>query len=152
MIRCTLLAAATFALATAGATAGSYDWAVAILPSGAEFRLEIVTDPVAQARGYMFREEVTDDEGMLFVYPESAHQSFWMKNCKVPLDIIWLDARMRVVGIAADQPPCPEDGPCPSIEPLSAAHYALELRAGMAARHGLVAGDRIQVLSEPALR
>ena len=151
-MRYTLFAAATFALATGGGVEGSYDWAVAILPSGAEFRLEIAADPVARARGYMFREEVADDEGMLFVFPESAHQSFWMKNCKVSLDIIWLDAGMRVVGIAADQPPCPDDGPCPSIESLRAARYALELRAGMAARHGLAAGDRIQVLSEPALR
>ena len=66
-----------------------------------------------------------------------------MKNCRVSLDLIWLDADFRVVEIAAEQPPCPEEGPCPSIVPMKPGRYVLEIAGGTAAREGLRPGDRV---------
>jgi hypothetical protein len=141
---------AAFALHAAGPP-GTASPTVAILPSGAEFRLEIAADPETQRRGYMFRERVPADEGMLFVYREAGRRSFWMKNCKVPLDIVWLDDASRVVEIAHSLPPCPASGPCPSVEPQRWARHVLELAGGTATREGLSIGDLVTIVPEPVV-
>jgi uncharacterized membrane protein (UPF0127 family) len=125
---------------------------VAVFPSGAEFSLEVVADPASRRLGYMFREHVGPREGMLFVFEQADRHSIWMKNCKVPLDIIWLDPDFRVVEIARDQPPCPEHGECPSLVPMRTARYVLEVAAGGAAEQDLELGERIRILTEPSVR
>jgi uncharacterized membrane protein (UPF0127 family) len=135
----------------AAAAATDLKWAVAVFPSGAEFALEIVADPASRRLGYMFREHVGPRDGMLFVFDLPGRHSIWMKNCRVPLDIIWLDPDFRVVEIAADRQPCPEQGDCPAIAPMRMASYVLEIAAGGSAEQNLKVGDRIQILSEPPL-
>ena len=126
-------------------------WAVAIFPSGAEYSLELARTDQERALGYMFRQEVTSHEGMLFLFDATGVQPFWMRNCMVSLDIIWLDEKLQVVHIAQDAPPCPAGGECPSIEPSAASRYVLEVAAGQAATHGLRVGDVVVILSEPPL-
>jgi uncharacterized membrane protein (UPF0127 family) len=127
------------------------DWAVAVFPSGDEFSLEVAADDRSRALGYMFREEVGPREGMLFVFAKSEIHSFWMKNCRVPLDLIWLDASFTVVEIASEQQPCPPEGECPSILPMRSSRYVLEVAGGMAEQQGLRVGERIIVHSDPPL-
>jgi uncharacterized membrane protein (UPF0127 family) len=129
-------------LATA---APSRPWATAVLADGTSFTLEVADTAAARERGYMER-EVGPREGMLFVFDEPGWHSFWMKNCRVPLDILWLDASFRVVHVAAAQPPCPAEGNCPSIVPMRPARYALEFASGTAQAHGLKPGTRVDVL------
>jgi uncharacterized membrane protein (UPF0127 family) len=88
---------------------------------------------------------------MLFLFSDSSRHPFWMKNCRVSLDIIWLDESGRVVEIAHDQPPCPASGPCPSIAPSRPARYVLEIAGGRSRSEGLGPGDRIEIHSEPPL-
>jgi len=128
------------------ADAAAAGWGTARLPDGHSVVLELAVTAEAQARGYMFRERVGDDEGMLFVYDRDDLRGFWMKNCRVPLDIIWLDAAGRVVEVAADRPPCPEEGACPSVSSSSPARFVLELAAGQAAAHGVRPGARVALL------
>jgi len=128
------------------------DWAVAVFPSGAEFGLEIAADAESRRRGYMFREHVGAAEGMLFIFDTTVRHGIWMKNCKVPLDIIWLDEGLRVVDIVGDFQPCPDQGQCRARQPMAAARYVLEVAAGTTRREGLKRGDVIEVLSEPELR
>ena len=123
----------------------------AVLPSGAEFTLEIADDPQSRWRGYRNREHVAADEGMLFVFSREQPVSFEMKDCLVSLDMIFLDSKLQVVEIAHDRQPCPEDGPCSPISPMRRAQYVLELAGGTAGREGLKPGDRITVLSEPPI-
>ena len=137
---------------TGTAAGGSVDWAVAVFPSGAEFALEIAADPAARRLGYMHRERVGSDEGMLFLFDGPGRHSIWMKNCRVSLDIIWLDATWEVVEIAHQRPPCPDQGECPGIAPMRMARYVLEVAGGIARQHGLEIGDRIELLSEPPIR
>jgi uncharacterized membrane protein (UPF0127 family) len=120
--------------------------ATAILPSGAEFRIELAISDEERRLGYMYREHVGPREGMLFLFDRSGRHDFWMKNCKVSLDIIWMDANFRIVQIARDQQPCPEDGPCPQLTPLQPSSYVLELAGGMALEEGLQAGERVVVV------
>ena len=128
------------------------EWAVAIFPSGTEFNLEIAAKPGKRALGYMFRERVGPNEGMLFIFDAADRHGIWMKNCKVALDIIWLDEQLRVVEIARNRQPCPESGECPSVAPFRPARYVLEVAAGVTAKEGLEPGDTLVILSEPALR
>jgi uncharacterized membrane protein (UPF0127 family) len=123
-----------------------------VFPSGASFALEIAADPATRARGYMFREHVGAGEAMLFVFDETGFWDFWMKNCEVPLDIIWLDEGLRVVDIAHERPPCPAEGSCPALRPLRAARYVLEVAGGTAHREGLRRGDELILLGDAAPR
>ena len=90
----------------------------------------------------MHRPSLRADRGMLFLFPDIDVHSFWMKDTLIPLDIIWIDDSSRVVHVKANVPPCKAD-PCPSYTPSGAARYVLELAAGQAAAHGVVAGSQI---------
>jgi uncharacterized membrane protein (UPF0127 family) len=127
-------------------------WAVAVLPSGHEFSLEVAADDASRARGYMGRERIDPREGMIFLFDDDAPHAYWMKDCKTSLDMIWLDARLRVVWIAAHQAPCPPEGPCPSVAPSSPSRYVLEFAAGTAEAEKLKPGTPIVILSQPPLR
>ncbi|HEX4823429.1 MAG TPA: DUF192 domain-containing protein [Candidatus Polarisedimenticolaceae bacterium] len=137
--------------ATTAASATAPRWAVAVLPSGHEFALEVAADDASRARGYMGREHVGARDGMLFIFDADAPHAFWMKDCKTSLDMVWLDARLRIVWVAARQAPCPATGECPSVAPPSPARYVLEFAAGTAESEGLRAGGSIVVISEPPL-
>ena len=136
-----------FLLAASPAGAGSS--AVAVLPNGSSFTLEVADDPEARRIGYMNREEVGKAAGMLFVFEEDAVHSMWMKNCKVALDMVWLDAASRVVEISRDLKPCPAEGECPSIIPAASSRFVIEFAAGTTSRESLRVGDTITVLKSP---
>lgn len=119
--------------------------AAVTFPGGRTISAEIADTPEREMYGYMYRPEVREDEGMVFVYAESGWHSFWMKNTLVPLDIFWLDDQFRIIHMQTPAPPCKAD-PCPSFGPMRASRYVLEVRAGTAAREKLKAGDTIGVV------
>ena len=99
-----------------------------------------------QARGLMWRTELADDAGMLFVFDRAREQSFWMRNTPLPLDIIYIGADSKVVSVAANTVPysqisIPSDGP---------AQYVLEVNAGFAREHGIGPGTRVELPDLPA--
>ncbi|MGH9462354.1 MAG: DUF192 domain-containing protein, partial [Vicinamibacteria bacterium] len=83
------------------------------------------------------------NRGMLFVFPEPSFHDFWMKNCRFPIDIIWLSAEKRIVHIERAVPPCNED-PCPTYGSLRKAQYVIEVVAELSSREKLRLGDPIQ--------
>jgi uncharacterized membrane protein (UPF0127 family) len=103
-------------------------------------RVEVVRTPAARARGLMFRSQLDQDQGMLFVMDREEVQSFWMKNTYLPLDMLFIRADGTVARIAADTEPL-STRTISSGEPVLA---VLELNAGTAARLGLRAGDRVE--------
>jgi uncharacterized protein len=113
-----------------------------VLPSGKVLDVEVADTPELLERGYMFRERISDAEGMVFLMGSVDFHSFWMKNCKVSLDILWLNEKWEVVHMEKKLPPCKRD-PCPSYRPLQASLYVLEVKAGLAAAEGIKLGDRI---------
>lgn len=119
--------------------------AAVTFPGGRVISAEIADTSERVMYGYMYRPEVREDEGMVFVYPEAGWHSFWMKNTLVPLDIIWLDDDFSIIHMQAPAPVCKAD-PCPSFGPMRASRYILEARAGTAARERLKPGDRIGVV------
>src|ERR1043166_5697831 len=94
-------------------------------------------------RGMMFREALPAGRGMLFVYRSEANLAYWMYQTKIPLDIIWMDRRHRIVEISANTPPCPSKSPkdCPAYGGHEKAQCVLEVNAGVAAKDHLRVGD-----------
>ena len=141
--------AAGIVLGCAGASepmAVDQEWAVAMSPNGSEFTLELAITPEQRRRGYMFREHVGPSEGMLFLFERDDRHSIWMKNCRVALDILWLDASYRVVHRVTGAQPCVEGQPCPSMVPPVPARYVLELAPGSADRAELEPGAKVVIL------
>lgn len=62
-----------------------------------KFKLELAADPISRAQGLMGREKLKKDRGMLFVYPRAGIRSFWMMNCLIDIDLIFLDPKGRIV-------------------------------------------------------
>jgi uncharacterized membrane protein (UPF0127 family) len=119
--------------------------AAVTFPGGRVIAAEIADSSERMMYGYMYRREVREDQGMVFVYADAGWHSFWMKNTLVPLDIFWLDESFRIIHMETPAPPCKGD-PCPSFGPMRASRFVLETRAGTAAREGLKKGDRIGVV------
>jgi uncharacterized protein len=112
------------------------------LPNGKRIRAEVMIRPIDMQRGMMFRDSLPAGEGMLFIHPEPGHNSYWMYNVRIPLDILWLDSARRIVEISADTPPCKtRASQCPSYGGNARSQYVLELGGGEAARNGLKVGD-----------
>lgn len=62
-------------------------------PTGTLIQAELADTALKRAQGLMFREHIADDRGMLFIFGDAQPWTFWMKNTKIPLDIIWMDAK-----------------------------------------------------------
>ncbi|NJS09313.1 MAG: DUF192 domain-containing protein [Microcoleus sp. CSU_2_2] len=105
--------------------------------------LEVAKTPEQQAMGLMYRTSLPDNRGMLFEFKPARWVNFWMKNCKISLDMIFVrDGVVKAIQAAA--PPCTAD-PCPTYGPDTPVDRVIELRGGRATELGLKVGDRIEV-------
>jgi hypothetical protein len=80
------------------------------------YSIEIADTPASRQQGLMFRENLPQDQGMLFVFDTPSDYRFWMKNTKLTLDMIWINQNYQIVHIESNVPPCTAD-PCPSYGP-----------------------------------
>lgn len=117
------------------------------LPSGRVIYVSLAITPEEQARGYMGHREIPPDEGMLFLNRTPAVRHFWMKNCLVPIDMIWLTEDHRIAFIQHSAPPCASD-PCPVFGPSTPTFDILEVRGGTAREKGLKMGDQLRVVTD----
>ncbi len=103
-------------------------------------KIEIAKEYDAISRGLMNRSHLNSDKGMLFIFDEEEELSFWMKNTRISLDIIFVNNNLHIVQIAEHTLPYSED-PIPSIYP---ARYVVEINAGYCRKHQINTGDLIQ--------
>jgi uncharacterized membrane protein (UPF0127 family) len=103
---------------------------------------EVVTTLDRQMAGLMHRETLARDRGMLFIYSQEVWPRMYMKNMKIPLDMIWISQDREVVEIAERVPVCREE-PCPRYGSEKPAMYVLEVNAGLAEEWGIKRGDRM---------
>ena len=115
-----------------------------VVLKGQRFTVELAETTEQQALGLMFRDSMADDHGMLFLFPTESRRRFWMKNTRIPLDIMYFDKDLKLVSISADTPPCRVSN-CPSYPSKAPAQYVLELNAGMAAKLGVEVGDQLEL-------
>ncbi|MBI4359047.1 MAG: DUF192 domain-containing protein [Candidatus Nealsonbacteria bacterium] len=111
---------------------------------GTCFSIELARTAAEQAKGLMFRKELGQDQGLLFVFDQEKILPFWMKNTLIPLDIIWINREQKVVFIEEMARPCVQD-PCPLIDPKTEARYVWEIPGGRARAVGLKVGDQLEL-------
>lgn len=107
-----------------------------------EVHAKVVISDEEQERGLSGRDGMAGDEGMLFVLADDPFRGFWMKGCRFPLDVVLLDGDHRVLHVSRDVPLDASEEP-PIYRPVVNAAFMLELNAGAAARHGIVAGANL---------
>ncbi len=112
------------------------------LPSGKVLQVEVMVSDQDRAMGLMFRPSLAPDRGMLFLFEDLDFHGIWMKNCKFPIDILWLDDDKKVVYVQEAAAPCTSE-PCPVYTPLRRARYVLEIGSGQARREKAVVGEAL---------
>ena len=133
-----------FSFITEGALAQefSYAHATVITPKGVSIPVEVSDTPEKRSLGLGKRDKLKKGWGMLFVFEKRIPHSFWMKNMRFPIDIIWLD-NQRIVELAENVPP-PQEGESPKImEPRLPSNFVLELESGRAKALGLKVGKKL---------
>ena len=105
--------------------------------------VELADEPAEWARGLMYRESLAPDTGMLFVFPNDHPQTFWMKNTKIPLDLLFINSAGTIVDIRELQPCTAE--PCETYTSKSVAKYVLEVNAGFAKTHDIAPGVKVSL-------
>jgi uncharacterized membrane protein (UPF0127 family) len=123
------------------ASAGAGSW---VELKGKRFTVEIADNDAERARGLMFRDELPADHGMLFIHDAEAPQAYWMKNTRIPLDILYFDHQRQLVSMQQRVPSCSAGDQCPPYASDGAALYVLELNAGQAESIGVKAGDELK--------
>lgn len=113
-----------------------------ITTKSAELELDIeIADTVEErAKGLMYRTELGEDSGMLFVFNQESENAFWMKNTLIPLDIIFINSEGVIVDIQKNAQPCKSD-PCQLYPPLAKYLYAIEVNGGWCDKKGVKSGD-----------
>jgi uncharacterized membrane protein (UPF0127 family) len=109
------------------------------------FRVELALTPQEQERGLMYRKSLDADAGMLFVSQTERPHVFWMKNTLIPLDMIFIGANRRIVGIVQNAEPQTltgrqVDGP---------SQYVLEIGGGLSASLGIRPGQLVEFAGVP---
>ena len=127
----------------------SKDYAAPALPHGHvilpdafgglhRLEVELAMTPESRERGLMWRTQLADTAGMLFIFPEEEVQNFWMRNTLIPLDLIFIDQQKRVVGIVSRAEPKTLTGRGVNHPTL----YVLEVPGGWTEKMGVRPGVR----------
>lgn len=107
------------------------------------FFVEKAVSDAQREKGLMFRDFLPVNKGMLFVFDKEDYYSMWMKNMKIPLDIIFVDKDLKIIYIARNVQPC-LNGYCPSIGASEKSMYVLEINAGLAEKEKIEKGQKVE--------
>jgi len=106
--------------------------------------VDMATTEAQRERGLGGRTSMTNDQGMLFVFPERGVYPFWMKDMQFPLDIVWID-HGTVTEVATLEPPANAAKQPQEYMPKFPADHVLEINADQAKKLGLAPGTAIQL-------
>ena len=112
--------------------------------------VQIADTDSLRVRGLMFQDELSYNEGMLFVFDESGTRPMWMLNMQFNLDVIWFDENANVVAIEKDVPPCKT-----TVEVVACrengvtgdnAKYVLEVTAGFVDKFNITENSKLEII------
>ena len=117
-----------------------------VLPDGTKVGVELAKTREQTERGLMFRENLEENNGMLFVFSQDDDRYFWMKNTLIDLDIIFINSQGKIVNIAEKVPHSYIAAPEEEIATAKGfGKYVLEVNSGFAQKHNLKIGDRLNL-------
>jgi uncharacterized membrane protein (UPF0127 family) len=120
---------------------------VNITVNGIKLVADVAATNEQRTRGLSVKDSLPENQAMLFVFDSAHEHSFWMKDMKFPIDIIWLDSNKNVVHIEHNLQPCSLEAFCPTYKPdnnNNKSLYVLETVAGFAKKHDIVEGTRVE--------
>ena len=122
---------------------------ITFLPANATITAEVADTDELRQRGLMFRTHLGEDKGMIFYFDRAGYHAFYMYNTRIPLSVIFLDEKFRIVDIQ-DMGPCLERNAsaCPVFAPAAACKYAIEVNPEFVRKHGIKAGDKVKIHKE----
>ncbi|WBU88484.1 DUF192 domain-containing protein [Cellulophaga omnivescoria] len=101
--------------------------------------IEIAETDYETQTGLMQRTSMKENQGMLFIFPDSRIHSFYMKNTKIALDIIYIDENLHIASFQENAKPLDETGLSSKVPVM----YVLEINAGLSEKYMLEVGDKI---------
>jgi uncharacterized membrane protein (UPF0127 family) len=104
-----------------------------------KFTIELALSPAQMEQGLMFRRSMPPNAGMLFDFKAPTNVTMWMKNTVIPLDMLFLDPKGRIIDIHERAVPYSTD----MIAAKAPSRYVIELNGGTAARFGIKPGDQV---------
>lgn len=119
-----------------------YPSSATITIDGIELNVEVVETADEMVRGLSGRTGLAEDEGMLFVYDEPGLYSFWMKDMKFPIDIIWIDENFEIIDITKNVRP---DSFPQTFQPQKLAQYVLEVKVGFSDKNNIEIGESVDL-------
>ncbi len=118
---------------------------VNVTVNGTELVAHVAATNEQRTKGLSVKDTLAENEAMLFVFDTAQEHSFWMKDMKFPIDIIWLGSDKTVVHIEHNLQPCSFGAFCPTYKPDNKnALYVLETVAGFTEKHDIVEGARVE--------
>jgi uncharacterized protein len=113
-----------------------------MLPDGSTVHVELAKTEAERDFGLMERTSLPQGRGMLFIHEEPGQYGYWMYDCKIGLDILWMDQGHRIVEMSPNTPPCRgASKTCPSYGGHATSIYVLELPVGSIKAHQLANGQ-----------
>ena len=143
-----------FALCTACGTTATLPTHETVTIGGEQWTLELAMDDESIRRGLMDRASLGPDEGMLFIFPDNAIRSFWMANCLIDIDLIYVDGRGTITAVhemLIEPPQTPEESQFAyesrlrSYRSVYPARFAIELPSGSIQRLDLKPNQRLTI-------
>ena len=121
------------------------DLKAVVTVNGFNLTADLAITDEQKAEGLAVKDSLKENEGMLFVYEQPSDQSFWMKDMKFPIDIIWLNNNGTVVYIRHNLQPCimTFDFLCPIYTPDKDSLYVLETVSGFSKKHSIKIGTHV---------
>ena len=107
-------------------------------------RVDLAATPEQQEKGLMFVASMPEDKGMLFVFDSEGPRQFWMKNTKIPLDLLFINSKKSIVDIKENFQPCTAD-PCEVYAAKAPSMYVLEVNAGFVQKYGIRKFDSVEI-------
>lgn len=104
----------------------------------------IAEDQNQRRKGLMNRTELAENQGMLFVYPDSELRAIWMKGTLLPLDVLFLSSDGKIISIYENLTPC-VSGSCEIFDSRFPAKYILEVNTGFIKNHNIDVGQYINL-------
>lgn len=119
---------------------------VSLRLGGSTLLAEVADEEHERVAGLMYRNELAEGRGMLFVFPVPQPMGFWMRHTKIPLSIAYINSEGIIREIHDLQP----FNEVPVESTFRDLVYALEVPQGWFSRHKILAGDKILGLPSPA--
>lgn len=108
-------------------------------------KVELAQNLGQQVRGLMFRDSLASDQGMLFIFSGEANRTFWMKNVKFPLDLIFISQSGEIKEVKENFATCQGGGKCENYSSANPAKYVLEVNAGFVQNHQIKIGESVNI-------